>query len=111
MEIYNEVLFSSLLRYLYSVSTLVVFVRTLCNFNFPFEFFTIPYGPLYFQVVNDLLNPAGQNLRIREDKQVCDSASDNLRGLIATLKYKASYFTAMSHCLQADLKLILLIIS
>ena len=24
-----------------------------------------------FQVVNDLLNPAGQNLRIREDLQVC----------------------------------------
>ncbi|KAJ0793569.1 putative plus-end-directed kinesin ATPase [Helianthus annuus] len=30
----------------------------------------VSYLEIYNEVVNDLLNPAGQNLRIREDKQV-----------------------------------------
>ncbi|CDY47900.1 BnaAnng09320D [Brassica napus] len=38
----------------------------------------ISYLELYNEVVNDLLNPEGHNLRIREDKQVCDSLSDHL---------------------------------
>ena len=26
---------------------------------------------MWFQVINDLLDPTGQNLRVREDAQVC----------------------------------------
>lgn len=44
--------------------------------NFPLRLLSL--RSTLFQVVNDLLNPAGHNLRIREDKQVCDSLSDHL---------------------------------
>lgn len=45
------------------------------KFSFHLENYLIALGlssvyAFYFQVVNDLLNPAGQNLRIREDTQV-----------------------------------------
>lgn len=36
----------------------------------PLRYFIIILWFICFQVVNDLLNPAGQNLRIREDAQV-----------------------------------------
>lgn len=36
----------------------------------PLNLLYYPLRFLSFQVVNDLLNPAGQNLRIREDAQV-----------------------------------------
>ncbi|KAJ0027227.1 hypothetical protein Pint_36376 [Pistacia integerrima] len=35
----------------------------------------VSYLEIYNEVVNDLLNPAGQNLRIREDSQAIDSTS------------------------------------
>ncbi|CAN7075273.1 unnamed protein product [Brassica oleracea var. botrytis] len=45
----------------------------------------ISYLELYNEVVNDLLNPPGHNLRIREDKQVCVSASDHRLRLLLSL--------------------------
>lgn len=52
--------------------------------------FDLPYYPLRsvsFQVVNDLLNPAGQNLRIREDAQVLFSFSDLFLVAIIFINY------------------------
>lgn len=40
----------------------------------PFNLLYYPLRSVSFQVVNDLLNPAGQNLRIREDAQVLSSS-------------------------------------
>lgn len=42
----------------------------------PLNLLYYPLWFLSFQVVNDLLNPAGQNLRIREDAQVLYSFCD-----------------------------------
>lgn len=79
MEIYNEVLLFTyflLCSIIYIQFSKVVEFDTLSAFSFPLRLLSL--SSTLFQVVNDLLNPAGQNLRIREDKQVCDSASDNL---------------------------------
>lgn len=43
-----------------------------------FWFFLISLRFILLQVVNDLLNPVGQNLRIREDEQVLVSVMDTL---------------------------------
>lgn len=44
-----------------------------------------------FQVVNDLLNPAGQNLRIREDAQVMYSFSYSFFNVLYVIKCQLSH--------------------
>ena len=59
---------------LYSFSIVSESGRNVLPSNCPLRLLSLNFT--LFQVVNDLLNPAGHNLRIREDKQVCDSAFD-----------------------------------
>lgn len=62
--------------------------------------FNLPYYPLRsvsFQVVNDLLNPAGQNLRIREDAQVLFSFSDLFLVAIIFINYCSTYDDSFYH--------------
>lgn len=82
LEIYNEVILFLLLACLNFVAVLLktCIKRHFSEYNFYVKLLVlllISFQPLYyplrllsFQVVNDLLNPAGQNLRIREDAQV-----------------------------------------